>query len=164
MPITGDSFQRRVELLRDSWAERRQLKGLASSHDLESQLRLLATLHGWAEEAVRDIRSVYGPGLALSLSPPPEATSGSPAFTVTVGNHYTATFMLTERRRLSGAGWFVTVTVGSGGPGGSVAAAGPERRNGQWTRSRFEEILLSVLGAHERSLSEDGLAGFRRGA
>ena len=41
---------------------------------------------------------------------------------------------------------------GLGGIGGGGAiAAGPERRNGQWTRGRLEELLLSVLGAYERA-------------
>jgi hypothetical protein len=35
-----------------------------------------------------------------------------------------------------------------------MVTAGPERRNGQWTRGRVEDILLSVLGAYERAASE----------
>ena len=69
------------------------------------------------------------------------------------------TFALTERRRMGGTRWFVAVSVGSGGPGGSITPAGPERKNGQWTRSRLEDILLSVLGAYERAHSEGGRPG-----
>ena len=167
--MNGDSFQRRVELLRDSWAERRQLKGLAAVHDFESQLSLLGTLHGWAEAAVADILSVYGNNLIITVSPEPVAESTSQAFSVTLGEAYTVTFSLTERRRMGGSRWFISVTVGAGGPGGAIVAAGPERRNGQWTRGRLEDILLSVLGAYERSISETGkpsiTAGLRaRGA
>lgn len=154
--MSGDSFQRRVELLRDSWAERRQLKGLASVHDFESQFGLLGTLHTWAEEATNDVLAVYGSTLAMSVSPRPDSVNGSQAFSVTVGDSYTVTFSLTERRRMGGSRWFISVTVGSGGPGGSIVAAGPERRNGQWTRARLEDILLSVLGAYERAASEAG--------
>ena len=154
--MSGESFQRRVELLRDSWAERRQLKGLASVHDFDSQIRLLTTLHSWTEEAAADIAAVYGAALSLSVSPAPESSSSNPAFTVTIGENYTVTFLLSERRRMGGARWFVSVTVGSGG---SIVAAGPERRNGQWTRGRLEDILLSVLGAYERALSEGGKPG-----
>lgn len=157
--MSGDSFQRRVELLRDSWAERRQLKGLASVHDFDSQLRLLRALHGWAEDAIADIGAVYGAALSVNVSPAPSASGANPSFTVTMAENYTVTFLLNERRRAGAARWFVSVTVGAGGPGGSIVAAGPERRNGQWTRGRLEDILLSVLGAYERSLSEGGRAG-----
>jgi hypothetical protein len=161
--MSGDSFQRRVELLRDSWAERRQLKGMASVHDFDSQLGLLGTLHTWAEDATADILAVYGNSLTMTVSPRPDASNSSQAFSVTLGESYTVTFSLTERRRMGGSRWFVSVTVGSGGPGGSIVAAGPERRNGQWTRGRLEDILLSVLGAYERALSESGKASVSQG-
>jgi hypothetical protein len=154
MLMSGESFERRVETLRDSWAERRQLKGLASVHDFDSQLALLSTLHQWSMAAAEDIRRVYGDALSVTVSPAPGKGDSMPAFAVTLGNSHTVTFVLTERRRMGGSRWFVSVTVGSGGPGGSLVAAGPERRNGQWTRGRLEDILLSVLGAYERSLSD----------
>ncbi|MGE0599758.1 MAG: hypothetical protein AB7J35_11195 [Dehalococcoidia bacterium] len=165
--MSGESFQQRVELLRDSWAERRQLKGLAGAHDFESQLGLLRTLHEWSDSAVKDIRAVYGKSLATSISPAPTGTTPNPGFSVTLGDQYTLTFSLNERRREGGSRWFVSVTVSSGGPGGNMVTAGPERRNGQWTRSRVEDILLSVLGAYERAASEQtrGSGGQRaRGA
>ena len=64
------------------------------------------------------------------------------------------TFSLAERRRMGGSRWFIAVSVATAGPGGSAVAAGPERRNGQWTRGRLEEVLLSVLGAYERSVAD----------
>ena len=158
MPTGGDSFVRRVEILRDSWAERRQLKGLTSVHDRESQFALLQTLHRWSEAAADDIRKVYGDALPVTVSPVPAITDPTAAFAVTIGNSHTVSFLLTERRRLSGSRWYVSVTVGTGGPGGSLVAAGPERRNGQWTRGRLEDILLSILGAYERSASENSQA------
>jgi hypothetical protein len=154
--MSGESFERRVEILRDSWAERRQLKGLASVHDFESQFSLLETLHEWAQAATSDVRKVYGESFPISLTPVPEREDSTHAFAMTLANNYTVTFVLTERRRIGGSRWFVTVTVGSGGPGGTIVAAGPERRNGQWTRTRLEDILLSVLGAYERSLADGG--------
>ena len=152
--MSSDSFQRRVEVLRESWAERRQLKDLASSHDFEPQFQLLESLHHLAESAVADIRAVYGPDLDVTLGPLPERNTSGPAFSITVGGNYTVTFLLAERRRMGLTHWSVSVTISSGGPGGAITAAGPERRNGQWTRLRVEDILLSVLGAHERSQSE----------
>src|SRR5262245_51604093 len=107
--MSGDSFQRRVALLRDAWAERRQLKSVAGVHDFEAQLQLLQTLHGWAEDALGDIAQVYGPGLALHLSPFPEAGGAGAGFSVTVGESYTVSFVLSERQRTGGPSWFVSV-------------------------------------------------------
>ena len=155
VPMSGESFQRRVALLRDSWAERRQLKGVASVHDFESQFSLLRTLHAWAEQATEDIRGVYGDELVVSLTPAPSREGPGPGFSVTVGDSYTVAFVLGESARAGGGRrWAIAVTVSSGGPGGGIAAAGPERRNGQWTRTRLEDLLLSVLGAWERAVSE----------
>lgn len=148
-------------MLRDAWAERRQLHGVAGVHDFDSQFTVLRTLHGWAEGAADEIRAVYDDGLAISVSPAPEATTRQPAFSMTVGDAHTLTFILEERPRPGGSSWFISVTMSSGGPGGAIAA-GPERRNGQWTRARLEEILLSVLGAYERANSEDARQGSSR--
>ena len=155
--MSGESFSQRVQNLHDSWNERRQIKGIASAHDFESQFQLLTTLHGWAEEAVTEIRHVYGEAIHLSLSPAPVRDPYGPAFSALLSESFTLTFSLTERRRLGGARWFISVSVGSTGEGGGVVAAGPERRNGQWTRGRLEELLLSVLGAFERSQSDGDL-------
>jgi len=158
MPMTGDSFQRRVALLRESWAERRQLKDLAGAHDFESQFGLLSTLYRWAREAAEDIRAVYGKELSVALGPAPLPGAPQPGFAITIGGHSTATFALAERARAGGSHWSIAVTVGSGG---SAVSAGPERRNGWWTRARLEEVLLSLLGAYERAISEGGRPGRR---
>jgi hypothetical protein len=50
----------------------------------------------------------------------------------------------------------------TGGPRGTSIAAGPERRNGQWTRARVEDLLLSLLGAYERDRSDEPGAAARR--
>lgn len=151
--MSGESFLRRVQVLRDSWAERRELKGLTGVHDFASQLTLLQTLYTWAEGSVGDITAVYGDELPIGLSPPPRGAGENPAFSLTLGDVHTVAFSLSERPRLGSPRWSISVTVSSGG---SIVAAGPERRNGQWTRSRLEDVLLSVLGAHERSNSEAG--------
>jgi hypothetical protein len=152
--MSGESFQQRVSVLRDSWAERRHLHRLAGTHDFDSQFGLLRTLHAWAEAATADIRAIYGDELQLTLSPAPASGSASPGFSVTLGDSYTVSCVLAERPRVGGSHWSVAVTVSSSGPGGAISAAGPERRNGHWTRARLEDILLSALGAWERAGSE----------
>lgn len=151
--MTSDSFATRVQTLRDSWVERRQVKALASSHDFDSQFQLLATLHGWAVHAVHDIRSVYGETLPVAVSEAPRPADTAPGFAVIVDDRHRVTFALAERKRLGTSRWFIAVALTSG-PGGGVMAAGPERRNGQWTRGRLEDLLLSALGAYERALSD----------
>lgn len=152
--MRGESFVQRVQSLRDAWSERREIKGLAGAHDFESQFRLLVTLHNWASEAVGEIETVYGDAVHIALSPPPVQDPYGTAFSVFVASQFTLTFGLTERHRLGGSRWSVSVSLGSTGIGGSAVAAGPERRNGHWTRGRLEDLLLSVLGAWERAQSE----------
>lgn len=156
MPMSHENFQRRVAVLRDSWAERRARKGVAGAHDFDSQFGMLLTIYQWAEDAAGDIRAVYGEAMSVTISPPPDRDGSVPAFVVTIGTNYTATFALTERTRMGSPRWAIGVTVGAGGPGGGISAAGPERRNSQWTRGRLEDVLLSVLGAYERAVSEGG--------
>ena len=149
--MSGESFSQRVQNLHDSWDERRQIKGIASAHDFDSQFRLLAMLHGWASDAVEEIRQVYGESIHVSLAAPPARDPDGPAFSAFLGEAFTLSFALSERRRMGGSRWFISVSVGSSGAGEGVVAAGPARRNGQWSRARLEELLLSVLGAYERS-------------
>ncbi|MCX7618345.1 hypothetical protein [Tepidiforma sp.] len=151
--LTLEPFRRRVEQLRDAWAERRALRGIAGAHDRASQAALLRTLHGWAAEAAADIRAVYGAALPVQVSPLPPGEEAA-AFTVSVARDYTLTFALVERRRMGGPRWHIAVTLSTAGPRGAAVAAGPERRNGQWTRARLEDLLLSLLGAYERDRSE----------
>lgn len=156
--MSGNSFAARVEMLRDSWLERRQLRNLASAHDFESQLGLLQTMYGWAQRSAADIKGIYGDSLDISLLPEPGTATNFHAFSLTLAQSYTVTFGLGERRRSGSSRWFISATVTTG-RGGAIVAAGPERRTGQWTRARLEDILLSVLGAYERSTAEDvGLA------
>ena len=147
--MSGESFQRRVAFLRDTWAERRHLKRVAGATDFESQFTLLELLYGWAETAASDVRAVYRNELPVTLTPPPLA-NGLQVFSVTVGHNYTVTFALTRRQRAGGTTWTIVVTLGADG---ANTAAGPERRNGQWTRARLEDLLLLLLGAYERAAS-----------
>lgn len=152
--MSGESFSQRVRNLHDSWNERRQIKSIATAHDFDSQFSLLTMLHSWASDAVEEIRLVYGQAIHISLSAPPAREPYGPAFSALLGDSFTLSFALSERRRMGGSRWFVSVSVGSTGAGGGIVAAGPERRNGQWSRARLEELLLSVLGAYERSQAD----------
>lgn len=151
----NEPFAIRVQTLRDSWAERREVRGIAHIHDYESQLRLLKAMHGWAEHALTEIHDVYGDSLFATLTPCPEAPPNDReeerGFAVALGTGFGAAFVLHDRRRLPGPSWSISVSVASAGSAGTTAAVGPERRNGQWTRTRLEEVLLSLLGAYERS-------------
>lgn len=153
--LSGEPFAGRVRALREAWIERRQVQGLASSHDFDSQYRLLLTLQGWAAQAIEDVHAVYGEDLYLELSPPPQQGDRPPSFHVVVAGSFTLSFTMSERRRMDRTSWFVAVAVRSPG-GGPVTTAGPHRRNGQWSRAGLEDLLLSILAAYERSLAEAG--------
>ncbi len=139
--------------LREAWAERRQVKLIASSRDFDSQFALLTTMHSWALQAAEEIDRVYDGDVAVVVSPPPGPDKLAAAFSVFMAESFTLGFSLSERRRASDSSWFVSVAMGSSA--GGTVAAGPERRNGQWTRSRLEDLLLSVLGAWERSQADE---------
>lgn len=160
--MNGDSFALRVRDLRQSWNERRQLRELAQSHDFASQLGLLVTLHEWSEHCVKEINAVYGPALSAAVSPRPEASS--PAFSVMIGNSQTITFALAERTVGRAVHWFVSARVAAARRASGASQLGPSRRDGQWTRSRLEDVLLSALGAYERASAEGELAVELRGA
>lgn len=149
-----EPFAVRVQTLRDAWIERRQVKAFAGSHERPDQLRLLNTVYEWADGALHEIRTVYGDTLPIDLSPPPAAGDSPPGFHVVLASAFTISFALAERRRGGAPSWCLSVSIGSPGRGGAATPAGPERRNGQWTRARLEELLLGMLGAYERSLAE----------
>ncbi len=149
------TFVSRVEALRDSWSERRTLLRIASAHDFESQFRLLLTLYDWATEAVEDVAAVYDRAVPLMVSPRPGRRVTEPSFSVSIAGHEGILFTLAERKLAGGSRWNVTAALTAGGRDGAVSHAGPERRNGGWTRSRVEDLLLSLLGAYERSRGEE---------
>src|SRR4029079_1441522 len=109
-----------------------------------------------------DIRSVYEDELEVRISGPPDADEPSLSFCVSLDETHRVVLQLGDRPRTSRPRLFISMTVGADGAG---VPAGPERRNGLWTRNRLEEILLSVLGSYERALSEgtrrDLIAGLR---
>ncbi len=158
LPVHTEPFAARVRTSHESWQERREVKALASAHDRDSQLRLLLALHRWATGAIEDIRSVYGNELPAEISPVPRRDDVSPAFTVSLGGSHVLTLSLLERRRLTVQHWYVSVSYSSAATGGEGVMAGPERRNGQWTRGRLEDLLLSILGSYERSFRSAGPA------
>jgi hypothetical protein len=164
----SEPFVGRVQALRESWEERRQLRSIAGLHDYASQLRLIQAMHGWAEEAVEEIRTVYGGAVSISLSPCPEAPPDHRevelGFAVMVEPRFSAVFVLHDRRRAPGPSWGISVSVASDGAGATLLGAGLERRNGQWSRARMEGVLLSLLGAYERHLAaEEESPRFKRG-
>ncbi len=147
--MAREPFATRVRVLRDSWDERRRVARLASTHTFESQYLLLLTLHEWAREAGDDVRDVYGANFPIDVGPAPAREQDPPAFSVLVAQDHALTLSLIERRRGSEPSWHVTVSVE-----GELQThqAGPDRRNGHWTRGRLEDVMLSVLGAYERGL------------
>jgi hypothetical protein len=149
-----EPFARRVQTLRDAWLERRQTQSFAGSHDFDSQYHLILTLHEWACDALEEIATIYGATVDIGLSPAPERGGAAPAFSLAVAGTYSVNFALQERGHPGSGHWTVAASVISNAPGGLVVPAGPERRNGQWTRGRLEELLLSVLGAYERARSD----------
>lgn len=151
--VKHDTFASRVQSLRDTWVERRQVGRLASAHDFDSQFRLLVTLHEWASAAVVDIAEVYGETPSVTVSPLPEHSDETPAFSIVVDAQHSLTLSLAERRRMGAPRWHLSISISAAGSAHSAANAGPERRNGQWTRTRLEDLILSLLGAYERSLS-----------
>lgn len=157
-----ETFLSRVADLRDSWSERRALSRFAGAHDFASQFRLLLALHGWATQAAADVSSVYEDGVAIAISPRPDRAVAPQAFSASIGEH-TATFTLTERSRIGGSRWHVSVAMTAGRRDGAVSQVGPERRNGGWTRGRIEDLLLSLLGAYERSRVEGADGDLSRG-
>ncbi len=153
-----EPFAQRVRTLHASWLERREVRAFAGSHTRDAQFELLLALHRWAEGAVRDIVAVYSAAFAAELGPAPERDEVSPAFNVSLAGNHVLTLSLLERRRLNVQHWYVSVSHSSGVDGGDGVMAGPERRNGQWTRGRLEDLLLSILGGYERSVTEGGAA------
>jgi hypothetical protein len=151
--VNRESFVQRVQALRESWSERRQVRALASSHDFDSQFLLLQMLHSWSADAVADINQVYAGELRVELSPLPQPGDRNPGFSLSVAPGYTVALSLGERSRAGSQHWFISVAVNSTGPGTPPVAAGPQRRTGQWTRGQLEEVILTALGAYERSLS-----------
>lgn len=133
------------------------MQAFASSHDFDSQYQLLLTLHRWAVEGIRDVEEIYGEAVEVDLSPAPDRTGPAPAFSVAVAGTYSVNFALLERTHGGSSHWAVVASVISNAPRGLVVPAGPERRNGQWTRTRLEELLLSVLGAYERARTDRDL-------
>lgn len=120
----------------------------AKAHDLQSQTEMLRALHGWAEAAIEDVVAVYGEHLFLEVSPwPPEGDP--PMFSLVVGGSgHVLTFAL-ERNARAGS-WHICAVRTLGGRDGGQLKAGPDRRGGQWTRARVEELLLSLLAGYER--------------
>jgi hypothetical protein len=145
-------FEARVRALRETWRERRETTGLFGDRHFDSRCELLLVLHSWAEQACRTIEDVYGPNVA-STSGPPDWLAQPPAFSISVFRLYTARFFLKELATQTSLGWTISAEVRTPGARMHVGSVGPDRRLGAWSRSRIEEILLSMLSEHEREQS-----------
>jgi hypothetical protein len=151
--VTREPFLSRVRALRDAWDERRRIARLSSSHTFDSQVELLLTLHSWAAESVNDVRSVYGDGIPIELTGIPSRDQHPPSFSVILAERHALSLSLHERHRGLEPTWHISVWVEADSQASTGSRAGPDRRNGHWTRGRLEDVLLSVLGAYERGLS-----------
>ncbi len=148
--MTGDSFASRVRGLRREWTERRQVRRLSLDHNFESQYRLFQTLHLWARQAAVEIQREYSGRLSVKVSPLPAVSERERSFSVVIDDAYSLTFRLEQRGGQSP--WRIVATMSTSD---SVEAVSPRRAAAHWTRSRVEELLLALLGAYERALSED---------
>lgn len=148
--LSAEPFALRVRALHDAWRERREVNALTSAHDRDSQFRLLLTLHGWALEAIADVRSVYGVDFPLTVDAAPIIEDASPGFVVRLDRSQLLAFSLLERNRAQTAYWYLSVSRSA--TSGEEASAGTDRRNGHWSRSRLEELLLTLLGGYERAI------------
>ena len=146
--MDGTPFEARVRSLHEGWLERRESWLLARAHDLKSQQRVLANIHLWASECIEDVRHVYGEALPIGISDVDERGR----FSINVGAGPHATFELVDRGSGDRPAWQVVARVAAAGEAGE---APEERRVRHWRRSQVEEILLSLLSAHERSLSRE---------
>ncbi len=147
--MDGLPFEARVRSLHQAWLERRESWLLSRAHDVDSQRRVLATIHGWASDCIEDVRHVYGETLPLSIEPLGEGDR----FEVLIGAGQCAAFELVDRGNGGRSAWQVVARVIT--LGDQAAEATDERRVRRWGRVQVEEILLSMLSAHERSLTPE---------
>jgi hypothetical protein len=150
-------FVDRVSALHDAWAERRDVAHLARDHGYEAQTAILQRLHAWSRDLVADVGTVYGRELSLELSPISGEDVGQPGFSIVLNRRFGADFRLVRRSRQGEDAWHLAVSMRHAGPAGEpVMVVGPERRSGHWTRARLEDVVLSLLGAVERSRDSRG--------
>ncbi len=147
--MDGLPFEARVRSLHQAWLERRESWVLSRTHDVDSQRLVLANVHRWASECIEDVRHVYGETLPLTIEPLGERD----CFDVAIGASQCATFELVDRRNGERPSWQVVARVVTRGD--EDAQAADERRVRRWGRAQVEEILLSLLGAYERSLTPE---------
>jgi len=123
------------------------MKHLSNRRDLASRFELLLVLYEWTERSIEAIRQVYGNSLAIELTPPPDLAARRLSFTATLEDAYRVSFELQPRDE-SGQHWDLAVRLSTPD---AVTAAGQTRGAGQWTPSRVEDLLLSLLAAIERA-------------
>ena len=145
-PSRDGDFEHRLRQLREAWRERREVARLVHAADASSQLELLQTIHAWTSDCAATVGLVYGRELPIAVSPRPRGIDDV-SFVVSVAQAHRLVFSVVPR---AGGGWRISARNLSGGMS-SATAVGPSRRDGSWTRSRVEELILAQVAAFERS-------------
>jgi hypothetical protein len=158
-PLDRVPFEARLRALRDSWNERRETLNPGGEHDLESRTQTLRMLRSWVEQCVPPINEIYESPIAV-LGPVSGGMDSLPSFTLRLHELYSIRFYIEERTTKLGTRFSVSAEARS--PAGRLRATsiGPDRRHGVWSRTRIENIILSLLSEYER----DQLNALRRRA
>ena len=145
------TFRQRVEHVRSSWEERRELSRMSPVGDRASRFSLLLWIYGWVAQASEVINEVYDYSLGLVLSPTPLAADECPAFSVHLSGR-ALSFSLAPLDPADPSRWVVSAVSGENeSPGEEYRGRRPVR----WSRRRVEDLLLNLLAEHERSLRLD---------
>ncbi len=145
-----EQFAVRLRTIHESWTARRTIVRIGNLRTFENQFMHLLELHQWAQEAVDDIRAVYGKRFPITLGPAPSQDQEPPAFIVLLAEMQTLIVALTEQEQGGEPVYSVAMSMH-----GNVLplATGTYGRPGHWTRAQLEDILLSMLGTFERGRS-----------
>lgn len=149
-PLTIEPFADRVWLLHTSWHEHRLMKELASSGEFEPQFEMLMVLFGWAQEDAAAIAEVLEGQANVLLSEQPSRDEAAPSFRVVIGGGFSLAITLVEYLQRGRQHWRIQAMVGQ--PGNAPTLLARRRQAGNWTRRGFEDALLTVLSAYERSV------------
>lgn len=148
--LRDSSFAERLKSIRDAWHGDRELFELSRQHDRVSQARVVDLLYDWLEEALADVRCVFGESLVATLSARPLGSDPAPSFTLSVSPGYEISVALVSREAEGGLRWHTTIATRAG-LDAPLHHAGPDRRHAAWTRARIEDLVLSLLSAEERA-------------
>jgi hypothetical protein len=145
------TFAERVAALRASWQDTRTAARFGAARDRETQYVALQLVYEWARAAVDQIEAVYGAHLDLRISPLRPIEHPEPGFVVEIEDFAAVAASLAEMKPGEDR-WHVTIATRVSGER-TWAIVAPDRRHSFWTRSRVEDVLLSLLSALERARS-----------